>query len=394
MQFRRSMDSLKTQPTPFYKSKYAAFAIAQVCGKDFLEFAIPDLDSLPEQLDVDAIDHEVPKTWETPLKDDKTDWVTFRVVYNRIKKRKDSEARADGQPSSGIKEAESYRARYGEWQRMAALYRQLFPKDTKEMVLDRMTGDLKACKGLPTLQEETGKVILQVQNARKRHAAKVRKIHEKLSDQRRAAKKAAADARDKAEKAGTRKRILEAKAKKISSIQKRRKIQQEAQAEQKRQEELICQSESQAAAVRNLMQQQQALLSNNGPTSIPPRPKGTVKKNDISQLDAGTSPREMVNKYGCIWEPPIRRRDPEVEEVGTFLYSGPGDSWKSDSTKKVALLTRLHDCLFAEEGLFDAPLTFHNLMSQLGIDDAPNFVEFDHRVFIFAVALILRSNKW
>lgn len=411
----RSLESMKSQPTLFYKRRYSVFAVSQVLGVEFLEYAIPDLDTL-DPLDW-TINPERPRTWPKQASLDRLQWSKFRIVHEEILKEKDAEARADGLPKSGVQSCETYRQRFQEWRFMAGLYRRLFPRYTKQAVLDRMEASLKFCNGADAITEKHGVDILQAKRENKAHEKQREQLDaqkKKVEEDLKTAAAAEANALKEALEAEQEKHALEQQAENMAAIatqtnqretrkqEKKRKLEEAAKKEalQKQTEEqeakrqrLLAESftrRQEAELLRKEQEKWQRQEVSPLPQHYAPPPKKRgrrAKKNDITLLEILNTPRDVMQQDGETWKPPMK-----VNSKKKNKYSAPGDDWEASSTFIIKLMARLCECLKAD-GILPEPMKFHTFMTAIGVDEATGSrVGFEDRVFMYLLALVLHTN--
>ena len=411
----RSMEAMKSQPTLFYRRRYAVFAVSQVLEKEFMEYAIPNLVDLKPLVWVD-INPERPNTWPKPNNLVKAEWAKFRVVHAEILKEKNAEAKADGLPKSGVQSCETYRQRFQEWRFMAAFYRRLYPRYTKQSVYDKMMGSLKFCNGADSIEEKITQDILEALKEAKTYQKQLdrtRQERARIEAELAEAAEAEASTRAEAEAAEKEKQALEEKAKNISvaadpqsTTRRQKKRSQEEQAaekerlEEKKQEQenkrqrLLHESKKQQQKTAQLQQEKQKWKAL--PEVVPmlcTKKARKVKKNDIGSLEKINTPRDNMHQDGLQWKPPTFERESPNDKKKK--YTKPGAMWEKKSTGTMRLLGRLHDCLKMDE-VISMPLKFHTLLSYLGVDDddVKGNVSFNDRVFVYLIALVLNTYRY
>ena len=415
----RSLECMKSQPTLFYKRRYSVFAVSQVLGEEFLEYAIPDITTL-EPLDWTEINPERPVTWPKQAVLDRVQWSKFRIVHKEIVKEKDAEARADGLPKSGVQSCETYRQRFQEWRFMAGLYRRLFPRYTKQAVLDRMEASLKFCNGADTITGKIGVDVLQAQREIKAYDKQMERLDaqkKKVEEDLKTAAAAEANALKEAEDAQREKQALEHQAQSMAAAApaerdatrretreqiKKRKQEEAANKEalEKRTEEqeakrqrLLATSDAHRQKAELLRKEQEKWQQAQAPppqdfAPLPTRGGRRVKKNDITLLETLNTPRDVMHQDGEEWKPPMKASS----KKNNNKYSEPGIDWEENSTSKIKLMARLCECLKAD-GILYEPMKFHTFMTAIGIDQVTGpRVGFEDRVFIYLLALVLHTN--
>ena len=79
------------------------------------------------------------------------------------------------------------------------------------------------------------------------------------------------------------------------------------------------------------------------------------------------------------------------KEGRTVAYADAGAHWVTSSTHKLELLASLAHHLNSES-LLDQPFTFLAVMEYIGADQCNQELDFNARVFIYIVALVLHEQ--
>ena len=113
--------------------------------------------------------------------------------------------------------------------------------------------------------------------------------------------------------------------------------------------------------------------------------KKKAKRKDLSLLDDEPSPCHLVSIKGDAWKPPMR-----VGGRGQTRYDKPGSRWEEASKNKVRLLNTLTGYL-RNEGVLDELISFQGVMEFIGADCRGEELDFNERVYIHLVALIIEQ---
>lgn len=112
--------------------------------------------------------------------------------------------------------------------------------------------------------------------------------------------------------------------------------------------------------------------------------KKRAKRTDTSRLIKAT-PREIAEAKGPGWKPPTKSTTGSTMDF-------PGDQWADQSKKKLTLLTTLR-ALWKDACLVPQPMTFNAVMDFIGADTGNIELDFNGRVFLYLLALILGQKR-
>lgn len=203
-----SMDAMANQPTIFYKMDYVMQAVADACDKDKLEMSFPQTPELLGDFNWDTVLIGRTETHFSGTTPEKEICKQVRAVHKAVKDEKDEEARARGLPKSGVQAWTTYAQRWREWRDLCAVYRSMYPDETKQMVCDQIKSQ---CKMLTSIDKiYTDAVAIEV----KKHIDKM-----KRDDRKRIASEKLQAELDKTEadkvKAATQREQADAEAKRL-----------------------------------------------------------------------------------------------------------------------------------------------------------------------------------
>ena len=320
-----------------------------------------------------------------------------RTVHAVVKDEKDAMARGLGDSKSGVQSHITHRQKWAKWREMCAVFKCMNPKLSNQTTLDLMTFGLKLCPSKDAVFE-----VLQV--LLKKHIVKLGR------DKRNAAKKAtiAQELKNIEAEETTMKEQLEVQQKAYEEVLEEKKrveeevssvggtrLQRQARVENavsevtervKEVEEELKEATEHEKAIQkkkeDLEQQQEAI--ERPPVEIPPQKK-KAKRNDTTILLEKMTPRQKVEEMGDSWKPPMRK------EGRTVAYADAGAHWVTSSTHKLELLASLAHHLNSES-LLDQPFTFLAVMEYIGADQCNQELDFNARVFIYIVALVLHEQ--
>ena len=392
-----SMDAMANQPTIFYKMDFIMQAVADAIDEDKIEISFPQTLETLQEFDWNDVIIGRKDTYFKQTQPEAEAFAKVRAVHAAVKAEKDAEARAMGLPKSGVQAWSTYYQRWREWRELCAVYRSLYPNETKEMVYDRIKGQ---CKGLSSLDKiYTGVVSLEV----KRHLDRLKREDRK----RRAVEKVEAELEKTEEDQGkAAAKIQEAKARQATLQQEMKNIktakyqgnkQSKAKAkkeDQKAKSQEIKDAKAAAAKASKLAKEKekkvntlkrQAQETEEAATKEPLK-KPKFKRNDISMLDMDPVPSKRVELDGDGWKPPMRNKD----KKGPVAYHKPGTKWAAESKEKLNLLFAMARAATAD-GVMQPSMTFQTFIAFVTPNCSYTF-DFNGRVFIYLVALILNQK--
>lgn len=393
-----SMDAMANQPTIFFKMDFIMQAVADAIEKDKVEISFPHTPEQVQAFDWDNVIIGRKDTYMAQIKPDKDVFTKVHAVHIAVKDEKDKQAKKMGLPKSGVQAWSTYYQRWREWRELCAVYRSMYPDETKEMVYDRIKGRCKLLSSLDKIYTDAVAIDmkrhldkLKREDRSARVAGKIEVEIEKTEADKEAATAQEATAESNLEQlqqeltalstaqyAGSKKE--KAKARRDDKKEKNNQIKAAKKAKAKA-SKTAKEKEKQA---KSLKRQAEEIAEAAAVKDTPKKPK--YRRNDISMLDVDPVPSKRVELDGDNWKPPIRNKG----KKGPVAYNRPGNKWAEESRRKVLLLFALARAL-ASDGVMQPPMTFHTLMEFIEPNCAYQF-NFDGRVFIYLVALIVNQK--
>jgi len=388
-----SVEHLANQPTIFFKCKYVIMAVCAILGHDFLQYSLPQSTEELEAFDwLEVVVGEM-STYPPPVEPSNEDYKTVKTVHEAVKAEKDEVARLAGMLKSGVQSYITYKQKWRLWRVIMAVFHAQYPKESLDLIEARARACLKMCKSEAELKiklhEEVRKHIAKVKRDLKKVAQK-----EALEKQLEATKTAEAEAAESAKQAAEKAKALAEEQARINSQnfagtrQQQKNLRKQAldkakadkaKAEAERQEFLQKQHERK----REQEELRKRQLEAEKEDEASEQPKKVSKKNDIARLEDIT-PRGKFDKMGEAWLPP--------HKVDRNVMHKPGSKWKAESCRKLALLSVLRTFM-RNQGLLTEPMAFNTVMEFIGADSGDHELEFNGKVFIYLVALVLNQKR-
>ena len=404
---RESIRALENKPTTYFRQKHVIVAVTEILGKDLLEYSLPQT---PEEINAFDWNVVVPgrsETYPIAKQPEPHEFAKVKAIHDMVAEERNKEAAKIGRPNGGTLSYCTYQQRWKQWRDIHATYRYMNPGYTLQMVADLVAANLKLCQSVHAQETKMAEDVhthigkLKAANRMKEKADKVKEQmaaiaeeekkardevlelqnqQEKLAEERKALAETPAtemeidgittrsgrrsNSASSAALEQAKQRAVQAKAKEVAEVVKKRK-QAEKDAQDKANEKARLQREQQEAEA-----------------AVPMDQKKRAKRNDIDRLDIGPSPRTRARLDGVLWNPP-RKVPPHA------TYSKPGRLWKEENIHKLWLLSQLRSHL---KGLLGQPMSLATLMSFIDPPD-DNEVGFEHRVFIYLMALMLKETR-
>jgi len=392
-----SMDAMANQPTIFYKMDFIMQAVADAIEEDKIDISFPQTPEALQEFDWNDVIIGRKDTYFKQTQPEAEAFTKVHAVHTAVKAEKDEEARAMGLPKSGVQAWSTYYQRWREWRELCAVFRSLYPNETKEMVYNRIKGQCKMMSSLDKIY--TGVVSLEIKRHldrlkredRKRRA--VEKVEAELEKTEEDQEKAAA----KIKEAKAKQALLQQDLKNIKTAQYQGTKKSKAKAkkdDQKAKSEEIKKAKAAAVKASKLAKEKEKQVNAlkrqakeiEEAAALAPLKKPKFKRNDISMLDMDPVPSKRVELDGDGWKPPIRNKD----KKGPVAYHNPGNKWAAESKEKLNLLFAMARVL-AADGVMQPSMTFQTFVSFVVPNCAYTF-DFNGRVFIYLVALILNQK--
>lgn len=395
-----AIDATANRPTVFFKCKFTIASVAEILGVDWLEYSMPQTREELLNFDWNGVEPGRKETYPPLIQPADKEFERIRTVYQAVKEEKDAAARAIGQPKSGVQSYITFKQRWRQWRSIMAVYRWTEPTMDLATVEAKAMGRLKLCKSEDKMEEE-------IANDVKAHIAKLKRERAKQHDSEDIQKKLdavqaeqEAAAEQERQAAVERERVEEEKRairdqQFEGSRQQAKESREAAMAAKEKEIQLAKKTQVDAAkAAQDKLKQQEALSKQKEKNKerdaidLNPAPKKKrSKKNDVSLLDGESTPRARAAARGDEWMPPSKTNTGHL-----IVYDPPGDKWKKEKTTDLLLLSALRNTLKAE-GLLGQPMTFSTLMEFIDADDEDLDLEFEDKVFIYLVALILHQKR-
>ena len=398
---RFAIDAMTNQPTIFFRCRYAVEAVCDILGKNVADYSFTQSQEDLHSFDWKSVEPGVKETYPEGKRPTDAEFEKVRSVYELVKEEKDAEARALGRPKSGVQSYITFKQRWKQWRDLSSVYMHMNPVLNHSVILDLMAAELKLCKSMGEIEEV-------VKLAVKKYIAKVKRDAKKAQDRATVytrlaevqaesveAKAALADAQTELDL------IVQEKEEVIQASQAqsegrtrlnraaKRKVREDAIAEvEDREREFAEELEAAQQRERELLEEEKQLRERQAEVervevSVPAKKK--TKRSDTALLDEEPSPRTKAEKRGDAWKPPTRLATKAVK------FSAPGEKWKRESVEKVCLLNTLAQHLRAA-GMLEQPIAFRTVMDFVGIDERKEEYDFNARVFIHLVALVLYED--
>jgi hypothetical protein len=202
---KEAMDTALTymskSPPPFFSCKQAVLAVVEILGKELLPYTMPQSREELEAFNWDDVRSGDRSTYPEAPQPDAADFSVVKAVHKLSKEAKDKSARAIGMPHAGVPHYITYLQKWKRWRDIHAVYRTLYPKESIQMITDRVTFDLKNCKSDAAMMLAVDEVISKFFGNRKRAQKKeqlAREVAAKEAEAKEAEKKAKALEAEKA----------------------------------------------------------------------------------------------------------------------------------------------------------------------------------------------------
>jgi hypothetical protein len=385
-----ALDSMASQPGPFFKSKYAVIAVTKILNRDLLAYAMPQTEA-----DLTAFDWEgvVPGRYDTYPKAPQpaqSDFDLVHAVHSEVKKGKDARAQAVGLVKSGVQAYNTYKQKWKYFRDFMAVYRHLHAGESLPFVDNMATFRLKLCKSQEAMEAAMTQDVRKFLLKRRTKILAAEKVARIAAEESQAAEKAELLRAEVARLAEERGRLeamkignpdREARAEKRKSMLKQQKAVEEAQKKAKEANE---ERKEKAKQKRNAERQRNEVEADD---EEEPSKKKT-RRNDVARLDEVT-PRQKAANLGNAWSPPSR------SDSHVVLYAKPGSKWENASVKKLHLLSSLRHHLKAVN-LLAQPMGFGTLMEFIEPEASSDTesLTFDQRVFLYLMALVLKQKRF
>lgn len=392
-----AQDAMANRPTTFYKCQHAMIAVCDILEVDFLEYTMPKSKEELNSIDWENVDPLKMDTWPVAEQPSSKDFERVRLVHKIVKDEKDELAKSKGIPKSDVQSYISYKQRWKQFRDFGLLYHAMNLQLQKKTILDIMTIKLKYCTSLEKIQNEIAKDIKSHKNRLNKEKAQ-RQRQKELENQLAAIANEEEEAKAEIEKVDEELVAIQEQQQEIENVPLGRTRgssteQAKAIAEKRAQEEATRKKLEEAKCKQKEKEKARLdLQKRKNDAAAPPPPPSKVKRlkrNDTTLLNQELKPREKALSLGDAWLPPIRDA-----ENRTISYLDGGSEWVKLSIQKSNLLIRLAAEL-ATEQLIDQSLQFHTFLSFIGVDedDFEFDMDFDDRVFLYVVALILHQER-
>ncbi len=393
-----SMDAMANQPTIFFKLDFIMQAVADAVEEDKIEISFPQTPEKLQEFDWNDVIIGRPETYFKQKKPEQDVFDKVHAIHTAVKAEKDEEAREMGLPKSGVQAWSTYYQRWREWRNLCAVYRSLYPNETKEMVYNRIKGQCKMMSSLDKIYTEVVSIEIKKhldrmkrEDRKRRAAEKIEAELEKTEEDKEKADAKIVEAKakhaslkqdlknlKKAKYAGS--KAAKAKARKEDQLAKSKEI-KEAKAAAAKASRVAKEKEKHANTLKRQAQEVEVAAAQEEPVKKP-----KLKRNDISMLNMDPIPSKRVELDGDNWKPPMRNKD----KKGPVAFRKPGNKWAAESTKQILLLFAMARALTAD-GATQQPMTFQTFVEFVA-PNCPYKFDFNGRVFIYLVALILNQK--
>ena len=192
-----AMDSMANKPKPFERNKYVVTAVAKILGADMLEYSFPQTQ---DDLNIDFADitWNNDDTFPKGKSPTSAEFEKVRTVHQAIKDEKNAQAKLSG--GEGYSQSYiTFKQKWSQWRDLCAVYRWMNPTSDLQVVLSKMTIDLKCCTS-------EKKLVDAVKQAVNTHIEKLKKEKAKKELESRRAAAAAAATKASQEAAAARER--------------------------------------------------------------------------------------------------------------------------------------------------------------------------------------------
>ena len=391
-----ALSAMANQPTVFFRCMFAVTAVCEILDVDMLSYVMPQTIEELRAFDWDRVVPGVKETYPQGTQPSDLEFEKVRTVHQVVKAEKDAEARAVGLPKSGVQSYITYKQRWKQLRDIAAVYRHICPVYTLSTTMDQMKAELKLCTSMQAIEDVLKDTI-------KKHLAKRKREERKRQEQLRIThelaeivKKQEETKQEVEQKQQELERVAEEKEQATEHLQGLRTRNQRKEATQtllngivereKEAAEVIQAAKEAEVQLRQKRKQAQDKLIAISQPEIQHQPKKKkTKRKEVSLLDDEPSPPQIVSIKGEAWKPPMR-----VGGGGPTRYETPGSRWEEANKTKVRLLNTLTTYL-RNEGILDELISFRGVMEFIGADCRGEELDFNERVYIHLVALIIEQ---
>ena len=261
------------------------------------------------------------------------DFAKVRAVFTLSKLERDEIARAMGLPHSGGPCYESYLTKWKLWRDLHALFRTMYPNESKSTSNARVMGSMKYCNSVAAIgnkvEEEITK-FLGARNRAKQKAQLAEQLAVREAEEKAAAEKAKQLEAQKAQKEKEREQVANQRttvatmgrvtrtksdAIRLKKAEELKRKEEEVAEVQRAIDKANAEAESRRLE-RERLQLERKQLEAKEKAARNGRKKN--KRNDTSRLDLDPSPRKKANK-DTSWDPPQRSKNGGYSRPGAFL---------------------------------------------------------------------------